>query len=283
MNFKIKKISRLIKSEYMLAFLCYNLVGDNMFIDTHMHIGYDFGVEPDKYIENANNRNVKLLIASFCEKKDLFLSTEFVDKFDCLYCCVGYHPEIANEVLEEDYEILENTIISNKKIIAIGEIGLDYHWNKDNKDKQREVFRRQLAIAERLKLPVVIHTRDAIEETYEILKEYKVRGIMHCFSGSKEMAKKFISLGFLLGIGGVVTFKNSKLYQVIEEVSLENIVLETDSPYMAPEPVRGTINESANIPHIAKRIAEIKNVSLDDVQQITTKNACMLFDLNCKL
>ena len=190
------------------------------------------------------------------------------------YCC---------DISEDDYKVLEETIESNKKIVAIGEIGLDYHWNKENKDKQREVFRRQLSLAEKFNLPVVIHTRDAIEETYEILKEYKVRGVMHCFSGSYEMAKKFISLGFLLGIGGVVTFKNSKLYQVIEKVTLDNIVLETDSPYMAPEPVRGTTNESANIPYIAERIAKIKKISTEEVGKITTRNACMLFDLDSNL
>lgn len=254
-----------------------------MFIDTHMHIGEDFGINPQKYVENAFNKNVKVLIASFCEKNDLNLSTFYVDKYSCLYSCVGYHPEIASDINEDDYLQLENIINSNKKIVAIGEIGLDYHWNKDNKDKQREVFRRQLSLAEKLNLPVVIHTRDAIEETYEILKEYRVRGVMHCFSGSREMAKKFISLGFLLGIGGVVTFKNSKLYQVIEEVSLDNIVLETDSPYMAPEPVRGTINESANIPYIAQKIAEIKNISVEEVENITTRNASCLFDLDINL
>ena len=254
-----------------------------MFIDTHMHIGETFGISPDKYVENANNKNIKLLIASFCEKSDLELSTLYVNKYSCLYAAVGYHPEIANEIEDNDYKKLEKIIKSNKKLIAIGEIGLDYHWNKENKDIQRKVFRTQLEMAERLNLPVVIHTRDAIEETFEILKDYKVRGVMHCFSGSKEMAKKFINLGFYLGIGGVVTFKNSKLYQVIEEVPLDKIVLETDSPYLSPEPVRGSINESANILYIAEKIAEIKKVSIEEVAENTTKNACSLFDLTSLL
>ncbi len=254
-----------------------------MFIDTHMHIGEDFGVKPDDYIKNALDNNVGLLISSFCEKTDLELSTKYVDKYDCLYTCVGYHPEIANDIDEDDYLILRNKILSNKKIIAIGEIGLDYHWDKENKDKQREVFRRQLALAEELNLPVVIHTRDAIEETYQILKEYKVKGVMHCFSGSLDMAKKFIGLGYKLGIGGVLTFKNSKLYQVVEGVSLEDIVLETDSPYLSPEPKRGSDNESANIPIIASRVAEIKNISLEGVEKITTENALRLFDLDANM
>lgn len=250
-----------------------------MFIDTHLHIGDEAGVKPDLFIKNALAADVKLLIASFCEKEDLILSTKFVEKYDCLYACVGYHPEVANNIVDKDFEILENIVKNNPKIVAIGEIGLDYYWNKDNKEKQISVFRKQLEIAERLNVPVVIHSRDSIGETYEILREYKVRGVLHCFSGSIEMAKKFIDLGFLIGIGGVVTFKNSKLYQVVEQIPLESIVLETDSPYLAPEPNRGKTNESSNIPLIADKVASIKNVKVEEVAMITTDNACKLFDL----
>ena len=248
-----------------------------MFIDTHMHIGNDFGVEPDLYVKNASDAQVEVLIASFCEKDDIMLSTKFVEKYKNLYACIGYHPEVSNKIVEKDYETLEEMVKNNPKIVAIGEIGLDYYWNKDNKDKQREVFCKQLEIAERL--PVVIHSRDSINETYEILKKYKVSGVIHCFSGSLEMAKKFISLGFLLGIGGVVTFKNSKLFEVIEKLELTNIVLETDSPYLTPEPNRGKTNESSNIFYIAQKIAEIKNISLENVAKITTENAIRTFDL----
>ncbi len=250
-----------------------------MFIDTHMHIGDDFGIEPDLYVKNASDAQVEVLIASFCEKDDIMLSTKFVEKYKNLYACIGYHPEVSNKIVEKDYEILEEMVKNNPKIVAIGEIGLDYYWNKDNKDKQREVFCKQLEIAEKLKLPVVIHSRDSINETYEILKKYKVSGVIHCFSGSLEMAKKFISLGFLLGIGGVVTFKNSKLFEVIEKLELTNIVLETDSPYLTPEPNRGKTNESSNIFYIAQKIAEIKNISLENVAKITTENAIRTFDL----
>ncbi len=250
-----------------------------MFIDTHMHIGDDFGVGPDLYVKNANDAGVKVLIASFCEKDDIMLSTKFVEKYKNLYACIGYHPEVSNKIVEKDYKILEEMVKNNPKIVAIGEIGLDYYWNKDNKDKQREVFCRQLEIAEKLKVPVVIHSRDSINETYEILKKYKVSGVIHCFSGSVEMAKKFISIGFLLGIGGVVTFKNSKLFEVIEKLELTNIVLETDSPYLTPEPNRGKTNESSNIPYIAQKIAEVKHIPLEDVAKITTENAIRTFDL----
>ena len=250
-----------------------------MFIDTHMHIGDDFGVQPDLYVKNATDAQVEVLIASFCEKDDIMLSTKFVEKYKNLYACIGYHPEVSNKIVEKDYEILEEMVKNNPKIVAIGEIGLDYYWNKDNKDKQREVFCRQLEIAEKLKLPVVIHSRDSINETYEILKKYKVSGVIHCFSGSVEMAKKFISIGFLLGIGGVVTFKNSKLFEVIEKLELTNIVLETDSPYLTPEPNRGKTNESSNIPYIAQKIAEVKHIPLKNVAKITTENAIRTFDL----
>lgn len=250
-----------------------------MFIDTHMHIGDDFGVEPDLYVKNASDAQVEVLIASFCEKDDIMLSTKFVEKYKNLYACIGYHPEVSNKIVEKDYEILEEMVKNNPKIVAIGEIGLDYHWDKDNKDKQREVFCKQLELAEKLKVPVVIHSRDSINETYEILKKYKVTGVIHCFSGSLEMAKRFISLGFLLGIGGVVTFKNSKLFEVIEKLELTNIVLETDSPYLTPEPNRGKTNESSNIFYIAQKIAEIKNISLENVAKITTENAIRTFDL----
>ena len=250
-----------------------------MFVDTHLHISDTEGVNPDLYIENANNANVKLLIASFCEKNDIMLSTKFVEKYKSLYASIGYHPEFANSIVDKDYEILEELVKNNSKIIAIGEIGLDYYWNKDNKDKQREVFRKQLDLAEKLNVPVVIHSRDSIGETYDILKEYNVHGVIHCFSGSLEMAKKFIDLGYLLGIGGVVTFKNSKLYSVIEEIPLDSIVLETDSPYLSPEPNRGKVNESSNIPYIAQRIADIKGITIEEVQCSTTANALRIFDL----
>lgn len=254
-----------------------------MFIDTHLHISNNFGVQPDLYIKNANNAGVNLLIASFCEKDDIMLSTKFVEKYDCLYASIGYHPEVSNNIVEKDFKILENLIKNNPKIVAIGEIGLDYYWNKDNKAKQIEVFRKQLEMAEKFNIPVIIHSRDSIGETYEILSEYKVRGVIHCFSGSLEMANKFIDLGFLLGIGGVVTFKNSKLYQIIEETSLQSIVLETDSPYLTPEPNRGKTNESSNIPFIAEKLASIKNISVEEVADITSRNALLLFDLQNRM
>lgn len=250
-----------------------------MFIDTHMHISEEFGVKPDLFVKNAIDNNVKIMIASFCEKDDLELSTFYVEKYKNIYATIGYHPEVTNNIVDKDIKILEDKIKSNKKIVAIGEIGLDYYWDKNNKDEQKELFRRQLMLAQKLNLPVVIHSRDSIADTYDILSEFKVQGVIHCFSGSVEMAKRFINLGFLLGIGGVVTFKNSNLYKVIEQIPLESIVLETDSPYLTPEPNRGKTNESSNIPYIAKKIADIKNIDISQVETITTNNAFRIFDL----
>lgn len=250
-----------------------------MFIDTHMHISEEFGVKPDLFVKNAIDNNVKIMIASFCEKDDLELSTFYVEKYKNIYAAIGYHPEVTNNIVDKDIKILEDKIKSNKKIVAIGEIGLDYYWDKNNKDEQKELFRRQLMLAQKLNLPVVIHSRDSIADTYDILSEFKVQGVIHCFSGSVEMAKRFINLGFLLGIGGVVTFKNSNLYKVIEQIPLESIVLETDSPYLTPEPNRGKTNESSNIPYIAKKIADIKNIDISQVETITTNNAFRIFDL----
>ena len=254
-----------------------------MLIDTHLHLSENFGVQPKLYIQHALEKNVSILVASFCEKDDLYLATDYVDKYDSVYASVGYHPEIANKIVEKDFENLEKLVSSNQKIVAIGEIGLDYYWNKDNQVKQREVFRRQLELAQKINFPVIIHSRDSIGETFEILSQYHVRGIIHCFSGSLEMAQKFIDLGFLLGIGGVLTFKNSKLSQVIEKIPLESIVLETDSPYLAPEPVRGTVNESSNLIYIVQKIADIKKISFEEVASTTTRNALKLFDFPFKV
>lgn len=251
-----------------------------MLVDTHLHLSETEGISPSLYIENAKKVDVNKLISSFCEKDDIRLSTLFVEKYDCLYATIGYHPQVASRIVEDDFEILKKTIINNKKIVGIGEIGLDYYWDKDNKEKQRDIFERQLLLAEELNLPVVIHTRDSIGETYDILKNHSVKGIIHCFSGSLEMAQKFIELGFLLGIGGVVTFKNSNLPHVISNIGLESIVLETDSPYLSPEPNRGKINESANIVHIARKIADIKGIEFSEVARITTENAIGMFDLD---
>lgn len=168
-------------------------------------------------------------------------------------------------------------LLLNNKIVGIGEIGLDYHYSTENKEKQKELFEKQLNLAEKYNLPVVIHTREATNDTITILKKYKVKGIIHCFSGSYETACQYIKMGYLLGIGGVITFKNCHLKDTVKQLNLENIVLETDSPYLSPVPYRGKINTSKNIPIIAEFIANELNLDINIIANKTTKNAMSLF------
>lgn len=250
-----------------------------MFIDTHCHI--DSSVSGDVYIKNAYSANVKGLIFSFCNQDCYQAGIEFLDKYPDVFVSLGFHPEDADNITDKDLHCLDEVLVSSSRIVAIGEIGLDYYWRKDNKEKQRDLFQKQLDLAVKHQMPVVIHCRDAIQELYDILSQYKgkVKGVIHCFSGSYEMARAFIELGFVLGIGGVLTFKNSKLYQVVEKILLSSIVLETDSPYLTPEPHRGEMNESKYIPLVAEKIAQIKGISLSEVEKITTDNAKRVFDL----
>ena len=250
-----------------------------MFIDTHCHI--DSSVSGDVYIKNAYSANVKGLIFSFCDQDCYQAGIEFLDKYPDVFVSLGFHPEDADVITDKDLQCLDEVLVSSSRIVAIGEIGLDYYWRKDNKEKQRDLFQKQLDLAVKHQMPVVIHCRDAIQELYDILSQYKgkVKGVIHCFSGSYEMARAFIELGFVLGIGGVLTFKNSKLYQVVEKLPLSSIVLETDSPYLTPEPHRGEMNESKYILLIAEKIAQIKGISLSEVEKITTDNAKRVFDL----
>lgn len=250
-----------------------------MFIDTHCHI--DSSVSGDVYIKNAYSANVKGLIFSFCNQDCYQAGIEFLDKYPDVFVSLGFHPEDADVITDKDLQCLDEVLVSSSRIVAIGEIGLDYYWRKDNKEKQRDLFQKQLDLAVKHQMPVVIHCRDAIQELYDILSQYKgkVKGVIHCFSGSYEMARAFIELGFVLGIGGVLTFKNSKLYQVVEKLPLSSIVLETDSPYLTPEPHRGEMNESKYIPLVAEKIAQIKGISLSEVEKITTDNAKRVFDL----
>ena len=250
-----------------------------MFIDTHCHI--DSSVSGDVYIKNAYSANVKGLIFSFCNQDCYQAGIEFLDKYPDVFVSLGFHPEDADNITDKDLQCLDEVLVSSSRIVAIGEIGLDYYWRKDNKEKQRDLFQKQLDLAVKHQIPVVIHCRDAIQELYDILSQYKgkVKGVIHCFSGSYEMARAFIELGFVLGIGGVLTFKNSKLYQVVEKLPLSSIVLETDSPYLTPEPHRGEMNESKYIPLVAEKIAQIKGISLSEVEKITTDNAKRVFDL----
>lgn len=250
-----------------------------MFIDTHCHLSSEFYSDIPEVILEDEKAGMSQIIASFCEIDTVNDVCTFVDNYNIVYATIGFHPDQASRYTDNDLLNLKELCLKYKKIVGIGEIGLDYHYGKENRDEQIILFKKQLDLASELNLPVVIHSRDATKDTVDILKEYSLNGVIHCFSGSLEIAKEYIKMGFLLGIGGVVTFKNSKLPLVVKEIPLESIVLETDSPYLTPTPYRGSVNSSKYIPIIAEKIAEIKEISISEVASITTNNALKLFDL----
>jgi len=250
-----------------------------MFIDTHCHLSKEDYDDIDLVIKENRENNISKIIISGCSRDSIFESIELSKRYEEVYLTLGYHPSEVEIVTDEDLLELEN-LLKLDKVVGLGEIGLDYYYGKDNKKEQIELFRKQLVIAEKLDIPVVIHSRDAVEDTINILKEFDLTGVIHCFSGSVETAKIYTSMGYMLGIGGVVTFKNSNLYKVVEEVGLKNIVLETDSPYLAPTPFRGQKNSSKYIPLIAEKVSNILGISIEEVGFETTKNACSMFDLD---
>lgn len=246
-------------------------------IDSHAHILNEYYEDIDLLIEKLKNNNMKKVVNCADSIKTSHEVIESSKKYgEFLLPAVGIHPENVDEI-DKVGEIED--IIKNEKVYAVGEIGLDYYWNKDNKDRQKELLNLQLDLAEKYDLPVIIHNRDAIQDCFDELNKRKLRGVIHCFTGSYEMAKEFIKLGYKLGIGGVLTFKNSKLYELIEKISIDNILLETDSPYLSPEPFRGKTNIPSNVYYVAKRISEIKNISIEEVIEKTTNNAVELFDI----
>lgn len=249
-----------------------------MFIDTHCHISKDDYDDIDKLIADNKAALVTKIIVSGCEKSNILEVIELSKKYDEIFLTLGYHPEYADLITDDDITQLEKLLSSYEKVVGVGEIGLDYHYSKDNKDKQISLFRKQLDIARKLNLCVVIHSRDALMDTIEVLKDYPdVVGVIHCFSGSLETAKTYISMGFKLGIGGIVTFKNSNLSKVLENIDISNIVFETDSPYLTPEPYRGTKNSSKYIPLIAKKVSDIYNINIDDLSSIVFDNTNSIF------
>lgn len=250
-------------------------------IDSHAHVTSENYENIDEIIHKIKEMGV-ICVINVGDRVET--SHEVIDlskKYNnYLLPCVGIHPESVNEISKLDE--IEKLIINNK-VYAVGEIGLDYYYEKDNKKEQKELLNKQLDLAEKYNLPIIIHTRESIQEIYDELKKRELKGVIHCFNGSYEMAKLFINLGYKLGIGGVLTFKNSKLYELIERIDLENILLETDSPYLSPEPFRGKKNNPSNVYYVAKRISEIKNISVEEVIEKTTKNAIELFDIKIDL
>jgi TatD DNase family protein len=250
-----------------------------MFTDTHCHLSKEDYEDIDKVVENAKENKIERLIICGCDKNSIKEAIVIANKYENIYLEVGYHPSEANITTDEDINELITIIKNNPKVVAVGEIGLDYHWDKDNKDKQKELFKRQISIAKENNLPVVIHSRDAFQDTYDILKETNAKGDIHCFSGNLDNAKMYIDLGFVLGIGGVLTFKNTNLKETIKEIDLTNIILETDSPYLSPEPFRGQKNEPKNVYYVAEEISRLKEISMDEVSKVTEENIKRVFKI----
>ncbi len=252
-------------------------------VDTHCHIYQEYYEDIPKLIDEIKAAGIDMIIVNGCDMKSNLEVIELVKKYDIVYGALGFHPTELEDNTDECMKWLEEHICLDK-IVAIGEIGLDYHYDNYNKNKQIDVFKRQLDIASKYNKPVIVHSRDAIQDTYDIMSKYKLRGSIHAFSGSLEMALKFIKLGYKIGIGGVVTFKNSKkLQDIVERLDLKDILLETDSPYLSPEPLRGKKNVPYNTYYVAKKIAEIKNISVDEVLSVTGENAIELFDLKIQI
>ena len=249
-----------------------------MFTDTHCHIYSEYYNNIDSVINESVDNKVNRWINNGCDRESNKEVLSLIDKYNNMYGAIGIHPENVLDYTSSDLKYIEENL-NNKKILAIGEIGLDYHFSKDNKEEQIKLLELQLSLGEKYNKPVIIHSREATMDTINILKKYNVKGVIHSFSGSLEIAKEYIKMGYLLGINGVVTFKNSNLKNTLKEISIDNIILETDSPYLTPEPNRGKQNSPKYILGIAKYLCEIYDLSLDELSRITNSNIKRIFNV----
>ena len=260
-----------------------------MIIDTHSH--YDdsvFDLDRDDLLSNLCGNNIELVINASADLKGCEDTIKLCHRYDNVYGMIGIHPDGLKELNDSSIpylkELIEaNAIYNGNKIVAVGEIGLDYHYDDVPKELQIKWFHKQLELAKEVNLPVNIHSREAAKDTYDILKEHSTEelgGIIHCYSYSVDMAREYLNLGYYFGIGGVLTFKNArKLVEVVEYLPLEAIVLETDCPYLSPVPFRGERNDSRNLKQVAEKIAELKSVSYDKVIDITAANAKKVYSI----
>ena len=250
-----------------------------MIIDTHCHIYYNECKNAEQILQKCKENNI-IVILNGIDKESNKQVIELSKKYDNVYAAIGYDHSVVDKIGKEELLLLENQIKENN-VVAIGEIGLDYHWIKNNKEKQKELFIAQLNLAEKYNLPVIVHSRDAVQDVYDILKKKNLKGSIHCYSGSKEMAKEFVKLGFYIGIDGPITFKNNKNQrEIVKEINKDYLLVETDSPYLSPEPFRGEENTSLNLKYIIEQIAKELNLSYEETREFTTNNALRLFDLN---
>lgn len=255
-----------------------------MLFDTHVHLNVrQFEGEVEEVIERAQENGVTLFNVVGFDKKTITNAIELAETYPYIYATVGWHPVDAIDMTEEDLDWIES-LSEHEKVVALGEMGLDYHWDKSPKEVQKEVFRAQIRLARKVNMPIVIHNRKADEDVVDILKEERaeeVGGIMHCFSGDVAMAEECLQLGFYISFAGPVTFKNAKLpKEVAKIVPMDRLLVETDSPFLAPHPYRGKRNEPAHVRLVAEKIAQLKGLSLEEVAKQTTENAKALFRLD---
>lgn len=254
-----------------------------MLIDTHSHIySEDFNSDIDEVIQNAYNNGVKKIVLPNIDSGSIKRLVDLSNSYPHIcYPLMGLHPTSVAADYKEELEAIEYWL-NKQKFYGIGEIGIDLYWDRTYINEQKDAFRHQIKLAKSKELPIVIHLRNSFDEVFEIVQEEQdglLKGIFHCFSGDEIEAKKIIDLGFLLGIGGVLTFKNSNLSKVIEKIDLKHLVLETDSPYLAPVPKRGRRNESSYLAYIAQKLAEVYQIPVEEVAEITTSNACNMFGI----
>lgn len=246
--------------------------------DTHAH--YDdsrFDGDRDELISSLKEKGVSHVVNCGCDLKSSLTTLALAQRYEFIYAAVGVHAHEAEETTEGDLEEIEK-LYKNDRVVAVGEIGLDYHYDFSPRERQLEIFEGQLALANRLGLPVIVHDREAHEDTMRLLKKYRPNGVVHCFSGSAEMAKEIVKLGMYIGIGGAVTFKNAKKpVEVVEYLPLDRLLLETDAPYMTPVPFRGQRCDSSHIAYTAEKIAEIKGIDTQELIDICNENAKRLF------
>lgn len=249
-----------------------------MLMDTHCHIYKEYYDDIDNLMKKIKDSGVNRIINNACNYESCLEVLDLVKIYENMYCVLGLHPEENLEDIDKVLDLLEKNF-DNSKVIGIGEIGLDYYYTKDTKEKQIDVLNEQLKFAEEHDLPVVIHSREATGDMLNILKQYNLKGIIHCFNGSVEVAKEYIKMGYKLGINGVVTFKNCKLIDVIKEIGVDNLVYETDSPYLAPVPFRGQKNDPSYTNYVLDFVADNLGIAREELVEISNKNIKDIFDI----
>ncbi|KML08585.1 hydrolase TatD [Bacillus safensis] len=255
-----------------------------MLFDTHAHLNAEqYNEDLEQVIERAKSEKVEKIVVVGFDRPTITRAMELIEEYDFIYAAIGWHPVDAIDMTDEDLAWIKD-LSQHEKVVAIGEMGLDYYWDKSPKDVQKEVFRRQIALAKEVNLPIVIHNRDATEDVVTILKEEgaaEVGGIMHCFTGSLETAKACMEMNFYISFGGPVTFKNAKKpKEVVKEIPSDRLLIETDCPYLTPVPFRGKRNEPSYVKYIAEQIAELREISFEELAELTTKNAKKVFRIN---